>query len=216
MRVDSYTEYNNDKRAIRYDEGKPQFHLLPADGLRELGRVYTLGAKKYEAYNWEKGMAWSRCFNSLLRHLYAFWDGQQTDPESGLHHMAHVVWNAMAILVYSLRSIGIDDRKGAYMSAQQNIAAKGANMWPDVEARAQIDNFLISKSAPYAATAAEAVSAEIDRGMKNPFKRELPLPASVVVHPSKLRCYNCPNDALPHHMACQDCLTEQNNVRNAE
>lgn len=124
MENESYTADNG---ATRYDEGKPQFHLLPIDGLRELGRVYTLGARKYEPYNWERGMAWSRCLDSLLRHLYAFWDGEQTDKESGLHHMAHVAWNAMAILVYSLRSIGFDDRKASLLSAQQNKEAASAD-----------------------------------------------------------------------------------------
>ena len=120
MENDSYTADNG---GLRHDEGKPEFHLLPSDALRELGRVYTFGAKKYAPYNWERGMLWSRCFNSLLRHLYAYWDGQKYDEETGLHHMAHVAWNAIALLVYSLRGIGIDDRKASLLSAQQNKEA---------------------------------------------------------------------------------------------
>ena len=104
---------NSDNMGRRDDQGKPEFNLIPSDGLRELGRVFTFGAGKYAPYNWERGMAWSRCYNSLLRHLYAYWDGERNDPETGLHHMAHCAWNALALLVYSLRGVGIDDRKGS-------------------------------------------------------------------------------------------------------
>lgn len=115
--------YRADNGGIRYDEGKPQFHLIPSDGLSELAKVYVFGASKYAPYNWERGMAWSRVFNALLRHLYAFWDGERHDKETGLHHMAHVAWNALALLVYSLRGIGEDDRKASFLSAQQNREA---------------------------------------------------------------------------------------------
>lgn len=100
-----------DNGGLRADKGKTEFHLIPVDGLAELGRVYSFGAKKYAPRNWERGMLWSRCYNSLLRHLYAYWNGERNDQETGLHHMAHVAWNAVALLVYSLRGIGIDDRK---------------------------------------------------------------------------------------------------------
>lgn len=99
-----------DNKGLRYDDGKPEYHLLPMDGLQELGKVFTVGARKYAPRNWEKGMAWSRCYNSLMRHLFAFWNGEAKDPETGLHHMAHATWNAMALLVYSIRGIGVDDR----------------------------------------------------------------------------------------------------------
>lgn len=119
MENNNYTADNGGKR---YDDGKTQFHLLPSDGLSELAKVYMAGASKYAPYNWERGMAWSRCYNSLLRHLYAYWDGERNDKESGLHHMAHATWNALALLVYSIRGIGIDDRKTATIAAQESIS----------------------------------------------------------------------------------------------
>lgn len=102
--------YSADNGGLRDDNGKTEFHLLPLDGITELGKVYTFGAKKYAPRNWERGMLWSRCYNSLLRHLYAYWGGERSDQETGLHHMAHVAWNAIALLVYSLRGVGVDDR----------------------------------------------------------------------------------------------------------
>lgn len=102
-------ELNNDA-ALRYDADKPRYDLVPADSYAELVAVYSMGAKKYAPRNWEKGMSWSRCFASIMRHAWAFWRGEEIDPESGLHHMAHVAWNALALVSYSKRKVGTDDR----------------------------------------------------------------------------------------------------------
>lgn len=104
--------------ALRYDTGKDPWCLLPFDGLRELVGHYKRGADKYARRNWEKGMAYSRCFDSLMRHLTAWWAGEEWDieyDENGVEiyrarHLTAVVWNSMALLVYSLRGIGTDDR----------------------------------------------------------------------------------------------------------
>jgi hypothetical protein len=97
-------------QAIRYDDGKPAYDLIPAKALHELVLVYSMGAKKYAPRNWEKGMAYSRMFASMMRHAWAFWRGEDKDPESGLHHMAHVAFGALGLVEYSLRNIGEDDR----------------------------------------------------------------------------------------------------------
>jgi hypothetical protein len=97
-------------KGLRYDLGKARYDLVPADALHELVMVYTAGAGKYADRNWELGMNWSRCFASLLRHAWAFWRGEDYDPELNRHHMAMVAWNAMALLAYSLRKAGNDNR----------------------------------------------------------------------------------------------------------
>lgn len=96
--------------ALRYDAGKLRYDLLPVDSLEELTRVYTVGAKKYADHNWEKGMSWSRCLGSLMRHTWKFWRGEDYDEETGCHHMAMAAWNAMALCSYSMRKVGVDDR----------------------------------------------------------------------------------------------------------
>jgi hypothetical protein len=99
---------------LRYDKGKPRWDLLPADALEELVLVYTRGAEKYADRNWEKGMSWSRCFRSMLSHTWKWWGGEQYDDETGLHHLAHVAWNALALVAYEKRKVGTDDRPGAH------------------------------------------------------------------------------------------------------
>lgn len=109
--------------AMRFDGDKTDYSLIPTDGVRCLADHYTLGAKKYAARNWELGMAYSRCYNSLNRHLTAWWEGEDwdTDDKTGSKslHLVAVVWNAMALLVYSLRGIGTDDRPKIRNSKEQ-------------------------------------------------------------------------------------------------
>lgn len=96
--------------AIRYDAEKTRYDLVPPEALEAVARVYTWGAKKYAPRNWEKGMEWGRCYAALQRHVQSFWAGYDLDDESNLLHLAHVAWNAMALLQYQLKGIGIDDR----------------------------------------------------------------------------------------------------------
>lgn len=99
-----------DGGGLRYDEGKERVDLLPPDALLELGKVFGAGASKYAARNWERGMPWSKVLGPLLRHLFKWMRGEKIDPEDGQLHIAKVAWNAIALLTYELRGIGIDDR----------------------------------------------------------------------------------------------------------
>lgn len=60
-------------------------------------RVAEFGAKKYAAWNWSKGIARVQLCCSLLRHTFAYIRGQDRDPESGLVHTDHILWNAAAL-----------------------------------------------------------------------------------------------------------------------
>lgn len=106
----SQSNQQKEEPALRYDAGKPRFELIPEDALTALAWVYTKGAKKYADRNWEKGMSWSRCFGSLMRHAWAFWRGEELDPETGCHHMAMAAWNCFALVSYSFRKVGDDNR----------------------------------------------------------------------------------------------------------
>jgi hypothetical protein len=92
---------------------KPQaMALLPWDALPVVSEVYGFGAEKYEADNWRRGYAWSLSFSAMMRHLAAFWSGEETDPESGLPHLAHAAFHVMALIVFSggKKYAELDDR----------------------------------------------------------------------------------------------------------
>lgn len=95
---------------LKFDNGKLRFDLVPTDGIMALAQVLTLGAEKYGERGWERGMAWSRVYAALQRHLIAWWAGEDTDPESGHSHLWHVLTNAAFLVAYEQRGIGRDDR----------------------------------------------------------------------------------------------------------
>jgi hypothetical protein len=96
------------------DTGKSPWHLLPFDALEQVCKVLEHGQKKYDARNWEKGMDWSRIHGATNRHLNRDWwqDGIDTDPDSGLSHLAHAACDTLFLLAYALRGAGNDDRPG--------------------------------------------------------------------------------------------------------
>lgn len=90
---------------------KPErFDLIPPDALEAIARVYGAGSAKYSDRNWERGYRYGLSFAALMRHAWAWWRGEDTDPESGESHMAHVVWHAITLATFRRRRIGTDDR----------------------------------------------------------------------------------------------------------
>ena len=99
-----------EREGVKYDAGKPMLGLFPFEALTEIGKVLTYGAKKYEAHNWRKGMAWSRYYDALLRHLNAWNSGEDIDPESGLMHLAHAGCCLVFLIASAVTGLGRDDR----------------------------------------------------------------------------------------------------------
>lgn len=85
--------------------------LLPADALLAILRVMASGASTYGDRGWEAGRPVSRDYGALLRHLWAWWSGEERDGHSGEHPLAHVAARAIIMLALSLRGTpGVDDR----------------------------------------------------------------------------------------------------------
>jgi len=93
----------NHNPVIRYEgganresqEGKGRLDLISPFALLRLARWYELGAKKYGPRNWEKGMPFSHCVNSCMRHLLKYLMGMRDED-----HLAAVAWNAFALMHY--------------------------------------------------------------------------------------------------------------------
>lgn len=93
----------------KFDAGKSRLDLIDPVAIDELGRVLQFGAEKYGSHNWRSGIAYSRLIAAALRHLFAFLRGEDFDPESGLHHVAHAMCNCMFLLAFAMRR-DLDDR----------------------------------------------------------------------------------------------------------
>ena len=92
------------------DQEKLRYDLIPVGPLAEIAKVYTIGAKKYADRNWELGIKWGRVYAALLRHVTAWWKGEQLDPKDGQHHLASVAWCALALMEYEQTHRELDDR----------------------------------------------------------------------------------------------------------
>jgi hypothetical protein len=98
--------------AHKDDGKKAPWHLLPFDALRGIVAVLGFGAGKYGERNWEQGMAWSRPYAALLRHVTAWFEGEAKDPETGMSHLWHAGCCILFLIAYEIRGIGTDDRPG--------------------------------------------------------------------------------------------------------
>jgi hypothetical protein len=94
----------------KHDGGKPPMNLVGRIFKREVAKVLGFGAEKYDAWNWSKGMKWSRLAAAAERHLDAWVDGDNTDDETGLSHLAHAACCLMFLIEYQARGLGEDDR----------------------------------------------------------------------------------------------------------
>jgi hypothetical protein len=75
---------------LKHDQGKPCWNFLPWEEVREIVKVLTYGAQKYPPNNWQRVKdPRARYFSALMRHLTAWWGGEEPDFESGLSHLAH-------------------------------------------------------------------------------------------------------------------------------
>lgn len=98
-------------KAKKFDQGKPRLSLLPTHAIMEAAGVMTFGAQKYGDKNWMQGdMRVTRLWDAAVRHMVAFFHGEDTDPESGKSHLAHAICNMSMIHEIIRIGCGQDDR----------------------------------------------------------------------------------------------------------
>jgi hypothetical protein len=86
---------------FKADSGKTKMSLLPPKEIMELADLYTLGAKKYSAYNYQLGMDFSRIYDAMLRHAFKFWNGETHDETDHQTHLISVAWCALTLLYFN-------------------------------------------------------------------------------------------------------------------
>lgn len=102
-------QYKNE--GVKFDKRKLRYDLIPPSTLHALATVLTYGAEKYEDRNWEKGIHYDRIFGALNRHLWAWWSGEDIDPESNLPHIWHVLCNIAFIIHFDANKMSnLDNR----------------------------------------------------------------------------------------------------------
>jgi hypothetical protein len=102
----------NEKTGGEKGAKREAMSLIPLDVLkRDVSPHYRAGADKYAPDNWRKGYDWSLSADALLRHFAAFWsEREELDEETGTHHLAAVVFHALALLHFVREHPDLDDR----------------------------------------------------------------------------------------------------------
>ena len=101
---------SNENGAQREKMFEAHYGLFPfAEVVPAYSRVAHFGAKKYAPWNWTKGLGRLQIIGSMFRHSWAYMRGEDLDPESGLSHVDHILWNACALAHAEHHGIG-DDR----------------------------------------------------------------------------------------------------------
>ena len=87
------SKHTNPKDSI--GAGKAPLELFPDSAVVAGSMALLEGALKYGRFNWRcAGIRTSIYTAACRRHLAAFWNGEDLDPDSGLPHL----WKAMACL----------------------------------------------------------------------------------------------------------------------
>ena len=80
-------------------------------GISEVGKVAGYGAIKYGRGNYLKsGYDWSLNVDAAFRHIFSWLEGEDSDPESRLNHLAHAAWHMITLIGFQKRGLGTDDR----------------------------------------------------------------------------------------------------------
>lgn len=102
----------------KYDQGKLRWDLLPLNLIEKVVEIYTFGAEKYGPNTWQNlEDGYKRYKAAMFRHLMEFEKGNVIDDDSGKEHLAHMVWNAIALLHVSQ----IEDKKQTIPQIGQNV-----------------------------------------------------------------------------------------------
>jgi hypothetical protein len=88
----------------KFDGGKLQYGLIPPLAQKAMVEILTFGAEKYEPDNWKYVPdSKRRYFDAMQRHLWAWKEGEQNDPESGKNHLAHALCCGMFLLEHDVK-----------------------------------------------------------------------------------------------------------------
>ena len=87
-----------------------RFDLVPTEALEALAEHFGRGAQKYADRNWERGYRYGLSSAALMRHAWAWWRGEDLDPETRSNHMISAAWHCLALYTFQRRGLGTDDR----------------------------------------------------------------------------------------------------------
>lgn len=93
---------------------KAPLSTVPTPVLLEVGLAMLEGARKYGRHNYRiAGVRGSVYYDACLRHLMAWWEGEDIDPDSGLSHITKAMAGLAVLRDSMIKGNWVDDRPPA-------------------------------------------------------------------------------------------------------
>jgi hypothetical protein len=118
------TKETNPKDAV--GTRKAPLSVVPMNVVAEAGAAMLEGALKYGRHNYrDAGIRESVYFDGTMRHLIAYWEGEDIDPDSGVSHLTKAIASLLVWRDAQMNGYATDDRP-----------PKARPFYPDLNARA--------------------------------------------------------------------------------
>jgi hypothetical protein len=116
---------------------KVPFSCLSMPVMAEVAVAMLEGARKYGRHNYRViGVRASVYYDAAFRHLMASWEGENTDPDSGLDHITKAIATLMVLRDAKIRGKCVDDRPpgtAGFVKAVNELAAQQCDRYPDAK-----------------------------------------------------------------------------------
>lgn len=91
--------------------GKAPMSTVSAPVMAEIGVAMLEGACKYGRHNYRaSGVRHSVYYDATMRHLMAWWEGQDIDPDSGMSHITKAITSLVVLRDAMIQGMAEDDR----------------------------------------------------------------------------------------------------------
>jgi hypothetical protein len=109
----------------KFDGDKARVDLVDPLLIESCANALGHGVEKYGEHNWRLGLKQSRVYGALIRHLGAYWKGENLDDNpidgSGLSHLDHAAAMLMMLIRYH-KDDAYEEFDDRYMKPQEEYA----------------------------------------------------------------------------------------------
>lgn len=115
-----FLKYPDNNPKTVFGAEKAEVDKVPPALLLATAEAMAFGARKYGPYNWRTAkISSSVYYAAMMRHITAWWDGEDYAPDSKVHHLAHAA-ASIALLLDTMGSDLLNDNRPPRVIRRQN------------------------------------------------------------------------------------------------